>query len=572
MRIGDIELTEPAIWNRETIADGNWLQQNTMKPLWDNEVALAEAIGKNREVLNLFLLSPSDSAAPEVDPPNDGWWICDKDKNVVTKEDLIEAHEKGYMLLLNESTDPDMNSRLYLPSETNITSNYVHVLFESVYYVNDSYIQVIQLEVFADGVGRLRSYNKVTRKVDGDRAKILKISYETSPYAVDEEKQLAYLIDTKTNEYVTAEDCKKWINEEKRPMYIFGVSNQDYVYHLSRFEDQGKSSGFQRYRMNFVCMATDYTTRRLVATFLSENINSEYATTKMRMYNLTGPAGHPYEHWCYPSYEIQDLALLNQVVRVDYDQSSQLTDTQKTTARNNIAASQVQYVRSRSGGQPTVRLGNLNIVDYEKGMFLNDGEGDIAAVAPVPDNSDVGNVLTYDDHGTVSWKPIPKENPVAEKFMNLQQHKLNNYSSNTSFIGNGYGYGEASIRLNEVDGRYPSKIIGSMTLSCNSNSTSEPSISICVTKSAHHVGDTNWDPEDDSHNVNHDILLGGDYYNNHITFMFNSSSCPTFKYTGIKYLSLKGRADCTYNVKSIQLMCFYEKLPERPVSQSSEND
>ena len=547
MRIGDIELTEPAEWNRETIADGNWLQANTMKPLWDNEVALAEAIGRNKEVMNLYLLSPTSSDAPEVDPPNDGWWICDKDKNVVTKEALIEAHKSGYMLLLNETTDPDMNSRIYLPSETNIKTNYVHVMFDSLYEMSNTYIQVIRLEVWADSDGRLRANNKVTRQVDGDRAKILKVSYETSPYAVDEEKQLAYLIDTKTNEYVTAEDCKKWINEEKRPMYIFGVAAQDYVYHLSRFEDQGKSSGFQQYSMNFVCLATDYTYRRLVATFRSENINPDYATTKMRMYNLVGPAGHPYEHWCIPSYEIQDLAMQHQVVRVDENQT--LTAAQKETARNNIAASdgKISWVKYNPGSPtPVVLKSGLSVVTSDQGTRIqNDDASEKFFVAPnFSTPADTGKVFTIDTDGAAKWKPIPK----PEKDLSLEMYSdiLLNISSNTSI-------------LKEIDiPEGTTKIEGSFN--CYPHDDFE-SLSVVLLKADRSQYDS-------SDNLNFDHLLalddvgtsGRGQYSNTLNFKFerNKSNDP------FHTLAIKGQSGsilANYHISNIQIM-FYKERPD----------
>lgn len=39
-----IDLYNPAEWNRTTVADGKWLQNNTLKPLYDNELVLASAI------------------------------------------------------------------------------------------------------------------------------------------------------------------------------------------------------------------------------------------------------------------------------------------------------------------------------------------------------------------------------------------------------------------------------------------------------------------------------------------------------------------------------------------------
>ena len=562
VRIGDIELTEPAEWNRTTIADGEWLQLNTMGYLWKNEIELAKAIGKNREVMNLFLLDPNDSAAPEVDPPNKEWWICDKDKNVVTKEALIEAHEKGYMLLLNESTNPNNNSRIYLPSKTNISTNNVDVTFESLYEMNNSYIETISLAVWADGDGRLRAHDKDQWKVDGDRAKILKVSYETSTYMVDEGKQLAYLIDTKTNKYVTAEDCKKWINDEKRPMYIFGVADKDYVYHLSRFEDQGNSSGLQEYSMNFVCLATDYTYRRLVATFRSENINSDYATTKMRMYNLVGPGDHPYEHWCYPSYESQDLAMQHQVVRVDEPQT--LSDAQKKTARDNIAASdgKISWVKYNQGSQtPVVDKSGISVVTSEQGTRIqNDDATQKFFVAPnFSTPADTGKVFTIDTDGAAKWKPIP----TPEKDLTLQMYKddLLNIGSNTSIL--------KKIYIPEGT----TKIEGSFN--CYPNDNFE-SISLVLLKA-------NGSEYESSANLNFDHLLALDdttpsasrgQYSNTLNFKFKRNSFNEPFHS----LAIKGQSGSdlsNYHVSNIQIMFYKERSDEVSSTNSvtnSEND
>lgn len=49
--IGTIELEIPSQWDRKTIADGAWLQRNTMQPIYDNEVTLASAISDTSAAL-----------------------------------------------------------------------------------------------------------------------------------------------------------------------------------------------------------------------------------------------------------------------------------------------------------------------------------------------------------------------------------------------------------------------------------------------------------------------------------------------------------------------------------------
>lgn len=571
MRIGDIELTEPAEWDRKTIADGNWLQANTMKPLWENEIALARAIGENKEVVNLYLKNPSQE---EENPPE--YWIADSEGNVVTKEQMVAWHADGKYFIVNESLNPAMNSRLYFPGRCVCTNDNIWMTFTSVEGVGEL-IDLTDIYLYADANGNIYSTGKKETKSAKNRVIMCEVSYETSPYDVDEGGQLAYLKEINDelfgeDLYITAEKCYNWLNQNSKIMVILGTSeSQNYTYYLSSFWNQGKDSEDRRkYRMTFTCIsAGDASKRRLVSTFLSENINSSYSTTKMRMYKVSDSQGI---HWCNPSYEVQDLATEDQVVRVDHNQSSELTDAQKTTARTNIAASQIKYVQS-IGGHVTETVGDLALVNYERGKYLNNGSGDYAALAPVPGegDQDKGKVFMVDPNtGYLGWRPVPKENPEVGKFVKIQQHKLQTYSGNTKYISNGYS--GASVALNEVDGRYPSKVIGTMQVACDSNSGTEPSISVIMTESYHQVGDTLYDPENYGDNVNYDILLGGNFYNNNLTFMFTSEHCPHFKYTGIKYLSFKGRADCTYNIKSLQLQCFYEKLPEAPVSSVSEND
>lgn len=43
----DIELYQVSKWNRRTIADGNWLNDNNIEPLMDNDIILAKAIAKS---------------------------------------------------------------------------------------------------------------------------------------------------------------------------------------------------------------------------------------------------------------------------------------------------------------------------------------------------------------------------------------------------------------------------------------------------------------------------------------------------------------------------------------------
>lgn len=58
--IGTIELEIPSQWDRKTIADGTWLQRNTMQPIYDNEVTLASAISDTSASLDHIELNIED--------------------------------------------------------------------------------------------------------------------------------------------------------------------------------------------------------------------------------------------------------------------------------------------------------------------------------------------------------------------------------------------------------------------------------------------------------------------------------------------------------------------------------
>lgn len=226
---------------------------------------------------------------------------------------------------------------------------------------------------------------------------------------------------------------------------------------------------------------------------------------------------------------------------------------EKAQARSNIDASQVRYVNTI--GQHTERVGDLAIVRYESGLHMNDGSQNISPLAPETTQSDKGKVLTVDkDNGYVGWRPVP--NPEPDMFMKQTSLISNYYSGNTTVLNHSY-------ELPAVNGKYPSKVIGYLDVVCNSNNNTEPSISVCMTQ-GYHVSDesgVSWDPVDQGQNANYTALIGGDLYSNHRAFSFDTSNTIVAN-TGVRYLTLKGRSDCTYNVQNLRCQCFYEERDE----------
>lgn len=226
------------------------------------------------------------------------------------------------------------------------------------------------------------------------------------------------------------------------------------------------------------------------------------------------------------------------------------TDAEKKTARDNIAASQVKYVRAVGGYSD--RVGDLAIVRYESGLHMNDGSQNISPLAPETTQADKGKVLTVEQNtGYVSWRSVP--NPKPDVFMKQMSFLGVDNSSNNTVLHHSY-------ELPAVNSKWPSKVIGYFDVMCNSSGTTEPSLSVCMTEGYHVSSEENasWDPVDPGQNANFNGLLGGDLYPNHRTFMFDASN-TTARDEGIRYLTFKGRSDCSYNVLNLRCQCFYEE-------------
>ncbi len=62
-------------------------------------------------------------------------------------------------------------------------------------------------------------------------------------------------------------------------------------------------------------------------------------------------------------------------------------------ARDNIGASQINYVDALPGHQPVVTRGDLFIVEYESGKKFNNGSGDIGILVPEATSGQTGYIL-----------------------------------------------------------------------------------------------------------------------------------------------------------------------------------
>lgn len=248
------------------------------------------------------------------------------------------------------------------------------------------------------------------------------------------------------------------------------------------------------------------------------------------------------------------MATINKVL-YNISQVNDTSSTEKKQARDNIAASQVNYV-SALGGTPTVTLGDLNVVTYQSGVHLNDGTGNIAPLAPEPVSGQTGQILTVTQTG-VTWKP---NQPKRDLFIQLYRNNSSSQTS-TNVID--------SIELPKVGDLYPSKVFGSFDCYPDDNCTT---LAIVPMKSNNYGSGKpygtglSYDPYEDSADINvHDLLAmsnnvpGADgQYRNTVTFSFakKDNIVGDIKYIGIKGAS--GFTSTNYHIQNMQIQCFYE--------------
>ena len=256
------------------------------------------------------------------------------------------------------------------------------------------------------------------------------------------------------------------------------------------------------------------------------------------------------------------------VVMSDHIQT--FTTEEKTQARDNIdAAKKIPWVYYNSGNPtPDVQYSDLSVVESEQGARIQNYDGSKKYfVAPDPVDAN-GKFLGVDQNtGSVGWRSAPTPEPGT--FMKLYNRNMNGNSSNTKIL-------DYSVDLPARNGQYPTKVIGNIDVIID-GTDADPGFSVCMTSGYHSSGETgvSWDPIDPGSNCNFDHLLGGGMYNNNIEFMFDTSNIPNVKKTGVRYLTLKGQSNSTYNIKKLQCMCFYEdtsSIPENNAQRTAPDD
>jgi hypothetical protein len=259
------------------------------------------------------------------------------------------------------------------------------------------------------------------------------------------------------------------------------------------------------------------------------------------------------------------MSTINKVL-YNIDQTNDTTTQEKKQARDNIEASQVNYVNA-IGSVPTVTLGDLNIVTYQSGLHLNDGTGNISPLTPEPAQGQTGKILSVTNEG-VKWTD---NQPVRDVFIEQHTYLEDSNINATKLLW--------QVQLPQKNGKYPTKVIGSVATNPADGGTMlsilpmqesiydytyEVEYEPGVTGS---VSATNYKPFDSGYNVNYQHLLALDdtttvvpnvgLYENVCTFQFKDAS----QYPGrdLKYVAIKGSNTClNYNLHNIQMTCFYE--------------
>lgn len=249
------------------------------------------------------------------------------------------------------------------------------------------------------------------------------------------------------------------------------------------------------------------------------------------------------------------MSTINKVL-YNIDQTSDTTSQEKKQARDNIEASQVNYVNAIST-TVTSTTGDLNIVQYQSGLHLNDGNGNIAPLSPEPQSGDTGKILTVKSTG-VGWE---YNQPSRDIFVKYYRDLTNSVSSNNKIL--------KSIELPKVGNMYPTKVMGSIDCYPDSNYRA---ISIVPMKSNNYGGTAdiglggNYDPYENNNNINVSNMIaldgqsaGGDgEYRNVVTFSFDKKDDIVGDMT---YIAIKGQSESSvtnYHIHNIQLQCFYE--------------
>lgn len=244
------------------------------------------------------------------------------------------------------------------------------------------------------------------------------------------------------------------------------------------------------------------------------------------------------------------MAYINKVL-YNIDQTGDTTSAEKKQARDNIEASQVNYINAISP-TPTITPGDLNLVTYQSGLHLNDGVGNIAPCLPEPTSANGGQIATVTSEG-VKWKA---NQPHKDVFVQSLDYDMRNDGSNTQVV-----YWQ---RLPTYNGKTPTKVIGSFDCFPNDNKNSLSVVDLDSYNTMTYQG-VIANPYQ-CVNVNGLLALSDDdnpqlhdgQYRNNVTFSFYKTPGQQTNLTFIGIKGQNGAVESDYHIRNFMVTCFYE--------------
>lgn len=125
------------------------------------------------KVYNMYILSQDDPASPGETPSDEDQWVCDADKHVITKDELVAAHADCRYFILNNAVEPDSNSRKYFASVTVISNSYIRLRFYMMQYDAQGVAEFYQKTVVNDSEGRLYILSSYSATLAGTMQAVL---------------------------------------------------------------------------------------------------------------------------------------------------------------------------------------------------------------------------------------------------------------------------------------------------------------------------------------------------------------------------------------------------------------
>lgn len=441
-----IELYEVSKWKRTTIADGKWLNDNTIRPLDDNEVILAEAISKssgdltemiNQSTSDLYetIENTSGYLQDEIDLleaatdvimvystyssfQNDSGslsHLTDKDVIKVLNDETNE-YKQDYYQYSSQSDSWTMIGELdpyYSKSEINEYSGRINNTLNDI----DRDIGLCKQDIItcSGKIGRLERdvstcsgrIDDLDQELDGKQDKLIQGSHinidaqnrisanfseasttEAGLMSANDKKKLESIASSATRTAASSTNGNIIVNGNETQVYRHPQISSSGTY--GQPSDQNLSWGGSFKVIKEVVDVYGHVTNAEEHTI---RIPDDVATSSSKGLMSSG--------------DKQNID--NAVLTVPQT----LSDSAQTQARNNINAQELISWAEYSPGSsiPVVVKSSLSVVKSEQGARIQNSDGTKKYfLAPAPDNSnaDKGKFLGVDQGNGVKWLDVPR--------------------------------------------------------------------------------------------------------------------------------------------------------------------